>query len=198
MNQEPKELTDKQAVEAAVAGNRQAFDVLIKRYFGMIYVLAFARLGDRTASEDLAQEVFLRAYLNLKKLRTPEHFSAWLSQMARNLAIDWVRSGQSGSRLIQELAAESLTGKFCEAHVASPREKLEAREREQRVRDAIAKLPPTQREMVLLHYVEEVTKAEIASRLGVHPSTVGRQLAEALNTIRQALLAQEGPQLCRE
>ncbi|MBX7247157.1 MAG: RNA polymerase sigma factor [Candidatus Sumerlaeaceae bacterium] len=184
--QEPR-VTDEQAVVRALGGSPDAFDVLVDRYFGMVFVLAVGRLGERAAAEDLTQEVFLRAYLNLHKLRNAAHFPGWLTQMTQNLATDWQRSGISASRLVQMVALEAMEEEVADARAATAREQLESRESGQQVRDAILRLPDLQRQMVLLHYVEEMSKTDIASRLGIHPSTVGRQLAAAMAQLRASL-----------
>jgi RNA polymerase sigma-70 factor (ECF subfamily) len=85
------EIRDAERVAAVLAGNAEAFNALVERYFGTIYAIAYAHLGNREAAEDLTQEVFLRAYLHLASLDCASRFSAWLCRIARNLAADWLR-----------------------------------------------------------------------------------------------------------
>src|SRR5262245_26263295 len=75
---------------ATLAGDARCFDALVENYFGMIYAIGLAHLGDAALAQDLAQEVFLRAYLCLDQLKNPDWFPGWITRMARNLAIDWL------------------------------------------------------------------------------------------------------------
>src|SRR5437868_12580395 len=91
--------SDAALVQAARAGQRSAFDEIVRRHFGVVYAVGLARLGDRSQSEDLAQEVFLRAFLLLDKLTESTLLSHWLTRIARNLAVDWLRHGARARRL---------------------------------------------------------------------------------------------------
>jgi len=190
--------SDAEAVSATLGGNAGAFDTLVDRYFGVVFVLALARLGNRASAEDLAQEVFLRAFLNLGKLKEPRLFGAWLTQMTRHLAIDWLRSGQTASRLTASVELEAVAEVVPDPRARSPREILAAQEESEQVRTALMRLPEHQRVLVRMHFEGNLCKAAIAGRLGVHPSTVGRQLAAALEQLR-VLLKQEGGMVsCRK
>src|SRR5687768_3596643 len=76
-------------VRSAQAGDAEAFAGLVRRYFGSVYAVAYGILANREAAEDLAQEVFLRVFLNLKSLRDARTFGPWVLRAARNLAFDW-------------------------------------------------------------------------------------------------------------
>ena len=92
--------SDAELVRAFRAGNAQALGALVERHLGVIHLIGYSVLKSREAAEDLAQETFLRALLSLERLDRPGRFSAWLTQIARNLAVDWYRQGQTRSRLI--------------------------------------------------------------------------------------------------
>lgn len=176
---------DAHAVRATVQGDVRAFGGLVERHFGLVYMLGYARLRDRHAAEDLAQEVFLRAYLNLAHVDPPERFSAWVSQIARNLACDWLKDHQRASSLKAMVPIEQL-GEGA-AHDAPPSERLERDEQAKVIHGAIDGLPAEQRELVLLHYAEQLSQAEIAGRLGLTPSTVNRHLKRAMKALQGPL-----------
>ncbi len=178
---------DEELVKAVLTGNVRAFDTLVERYFGMVYVLAYARLGHSETAEDLAQEVFLRAYLYLSNLDQPRYFSAWVSRITRNLASDWLRRGQRASRLIPMVPMEELPTEIVDTKTKGLRERMETEERDKSVHEAIMKLPPDLREVVMLHFAEGVSKTEIARLLRVHPATVGRHLTKALAQMKGML-----------
>lgn len=177
-------LKDDALVIAARAGRKEAFDELVNRYFGLVYAVAFARIGERDKAEDLVQEIFLRAYLLLDRLDNPALFSHWLTRMTRNLAIDWQRRGESGSRLIPMLPLDELPHEVIDDKMSDARERAASGEQSKALQEALARLRPEQREVVLLHYMEGLSHREIAQRTGVNQSTVSRHVASALDIMR--------------
>ncbi|MBN1477905.1 RNA polymerase sigma factor, partial [Candidatus Sumerlaeota bacterium] len=163
------------------------FDALIDRHFGMVYAIALARLRDPEMAQDLAQEVFLRAFLHLGRLEDPSQFAAWVGRVARNLAIDWLRRGQRASRLLPMVPLEAVPGELVDSGSEGVRETMASQEESHALREAMDQLPPELREVVLLHYSEELSQHEIAERLGLHQSTVSRQLRRALEALRGVL-----------
>lgn len=179
------EPSDDSLVEAALMGSAAAFEQLVLRYHGMVYVIGFAHLRSHESAEDLAQEVFLRVYLHLSEFGRRCSFSSWLSRIARNLAFDWLRRGQAASRLGTHLPIDTLSDRdMPKSTIQGAREKMEANDLDRVLHDAVFALPPDQREMVLLLTVEDLSQQEIASRLGVHRVTVSRQLQKATATLR--------------
>src|SRR5205085_1737373 len=82
---------DEALVTAARAGDRAAFSLLVDRYRGLVYGYAFARMRDRDEAEDVAQEVFARAYVSLPRLRGAGAWQPWLMQILRNQCRDALR-----------------------------------------------------------------------------------------------------------
>ena len=175
--------SDAKLVTAARSGDRQAFARLVDRYFGTIWAIAYARLGNRAVADDLAQEVFLVAMLHLDSLTDPSLFAPWAGQIARNRAIDWLRHEQRSSKLVAMVPVEELANTRADVQ-ESP---MEREEEAQAVRNAVFALPEEQREIVLLKYVEGLNQTEIAQRLQVHPATIGRQLEKALAAMRDSM-----------
>lgn len=131
--------------------------------------LAFALLGEREEAEDVVQETLLRAYLGLGTLRDRERFGSWLGSIAVNLARMRRRRPRPETLPLFELAAPA------------------ADEAETRVGDALAALPPAMRDLLLMHYVEGVSCAEIADRLGCSAGAVRVRLHRARERLRQLL-----------
>jgi RNA polymerase sigma-70 factor, ECF subfamily len=75
----------------AAAGDMQAFALIVERYQGMVYSVAYNVLGDRTDAEDAAQEAFLRCYRTLPQYRAEASFSTWLFRVALTSAVDYKR-----------------------------------------------------------------------------------------------------------
>jgi RNA polymerase sigma-70 factor, ECF subfamily len=174
-------------VRLAREGDPEAFGALIERHIGAVTSVALARLRDRDTAEDLAQEVFLRAQLHLDQLTDPERFGGWVCRMARNLAIDWLRRGQSASRLVPLVPLDAMATEIPDVDAKGARETMEMREQSHTVHEAIMRLPVEQREAVLLHFTEGMTQQQIAEHLGTHQATVSRRLQRALKALRGVL-----------
>jgi RNA polymerase sigma factor (sigma-70 family) len=185
---EPNELIkDEQLVNDVLAGNTNAFNQLVTRYFGMVYMIGYARFRRRESGEDLAQETFLQAFLHLPKLSQPQLFPAWVCRIARNLATDWQRHNQRVSKLLPMVPIEELPKELIDSRNIDVREQLEITGQNKVVQEAILKLPAELREIILLYYSEGLNKEEIARLLGIHHTTVGRQLKKALSMLKGIL-----------
>jgi RNA polymerase sigma factor (sigma-70 family) len=190
--------SDAELVRETLEGHRAAFDALIERHFGLVYVIALARLDDPERAEDLAQEVFLRSYVHLAQLNPPSKFPAWLSRIARNLAIDWLRRGQRASRLLPMIPMEALPGEIADPKAKGVREAMAETEESQTLQRALSALPHDQREIVMLRFTEGLSQSEIADRLGLHQTTVSRVIKRALASLRgqlEPILRETGPSL---
>lgn len=190
--------SDGDLVRAARAGDTRAFEQLVERHLRIVHAIAFARLRNRETAEDLAQEVFLRAYLFLAKIQLPDEFAGWIIRVTRNLATDWIRREQRKSRLITMVPVDETHDNIRDERAGDARDRAAEAERELAVHKAVFSLPGNLREIVLLHYAEGLTQREIAERLAVHPATVGRQLKSALASMQSrldSLLRESAPAL---
>lgn len=179
--------SDAHLVAEAANGSAAAFDVLICRHYDTVFAVAFVRLRDRSAAEDMVQEVFLRAWLGVGQLRDGARFAAWTVRMARNLSANWLRSGMRRSRLVRMVPMENDDTQPTVDQRPNAREAAEADERVRAVHEALGRLSPAEREIVVLHYMENASHREIAARLGVNHTTVGRRLEKALAGMRGIL-----------
>lgn len=187
MRNPPSKLPDEEFVLRARAGEVRAFDRLVERYFAMVYSIAYIRMRNRETAKDLAQEVFLRAFLHLDAIRDPKRFSAWLCEVTRNLAFRWQREQRRYSSLIATVPIEELKMEVADHQTKEASEQMECRETTQFVRQALFQLPAEEAEIVLLRFGEDIKPPEIARRLELHPTTVRRRLKKALTAMKMKL-----------
>ncbi|MEQ8819967.1 MAG: sigma-70 family RNA polymerase sigma factor [Sumerlaeia bacterium] len=178
------ELSDVELVQKAQRGERAALEQLTERYYSSVYAVALSQLRDGDAADDLAQEVFLRATLNLGALRDGSRYGAWVIRMTRNLARDWQRRGNTRSRLLPLVPLDDELSATVREHAPDPRQRMIHDDEHRELNEAVWRLPERQREIVLMHYQEGLDQKVIAERLGVHPSTVSRQLEKSLAMMR--------------
>lgn len=162
----------------------EAFEQLVLKHYGVVYLTAYARLANRELAEDATQEAFLRAYLCLDRLIDTRGFGPWVCCIARNIATDWLRS--PGHR-VHILSTENLevAANMPDKSMRGPRECAIESERREQVAIILAKLSPQLREVVLLRYVEDLSLKEIGELIDLHPTTVGYRLGKAMRQCRQ-------------
>src|SRR5437763_15056239 len=157
------------------AGGAFDFETLVKRHQAMVFSIAFHFLQDRSAAEELAQDVFLQLHRHLGALQSADHVIFWLRRVTTHRCIEYSRR-RRWSFVRLETVAEPA------APAASPDPMLS-----RRLRSLVARLPAAARMAVVLRYQEDLTPEEIARVLDRPVATVKSQLQRALKTLREKL-----------
>src|SRR6187549_686932 len=126
---------DRQAVEACQQGEREAFDRLVERYQRDVYRLCYRYVNDHQDANDMAQEVFLKAYRAIGRFRGDSSFSTWLYRIAVNTCLNF--------RSSRRPEGEELSDGLPDGHVGAL-DTIVADERARRVREAVTRLPAKQ------------------------------------------------------
>jgi len=169
-------------MEAVQAGSTGAFQVLYDRHHRALFTFLIRALGDRRAAEDLLQETFLRAFARRAEYRPAAAVRTWLFTIARNLVVDEYR--RPGARLTSE---GGQTPEAIADPGASPLERAEATELGRRLGAAVRRLPPAQREVLLLSRVAGLDVSEVAEITGTSPGAVRVALHRALRRLGELL-----------
>lgn len=167
-------LPDCDLVRAARAGDRVAYGELYRRYAPMVHGLLLARIPPDHV-DDLLQEVFLKAMMQITHLREEDHFGGWIAAIARNRATDHYRY----TREIQ------FTENFA-IGIATP-ETSSAQAEARIVLATIQSLPDAYRETLALRLVEGMTGPEIATRTGLSHESVRVNLHRGMKLLRERL-----------
>jgi RNA polymerase sigma factor (sigma-70 family) len=182
----PSTSSDVTLVEAARRGDRSAFAELLDRHRPMLLALIRRTLDGSGAVDDLAQEAAVAAWLGMGRLRQPERFGSWLAGIGLNIARHWCRSRQEESWSWEALSGGELLDRSA-APLLDPAEVVGEREFARRVREAVAELPPGQRDATLLFYLDGLTLREMAVLLGVEVSAIKARLFKARKALRRRL-----------
>ena len=176
----PRIADEADLVAQTLAGERAAFGVLVERYAPQARRVARAVLGDPDEADDAAQDGFLSALVKLGQYDARRPFGPWLMRIVANAATDRRRRRQV--RRVEPLDPGLVGG--------GPRPDTEAVRSElgERLRTALAELPPRRRTAVVLFDVEGYSHAEIAGMLGIPEGTVRSEVFHARRRLR-ALLA---------
>ena len=165
-------------VMAALAGDDEAFETVIRTYSRKVYVVAYAILQDVSEAEDIVQDTFLKAHHQRGKLREPEKFPAWLLTVARNGARDRLRRRRPQ-------ADAGVFDTMADHRAATPGSEMEKEEHEVRLRRALASLPEEHRTALTLRYLEGLDYRSIETAMGLSNGALRGILGRALGTLRR-------------
>ncbi len=181
---ENEPVADGELVAACLAGDRQAFGRLVRRYQGMICGLIYAYCGDLHRSEDLAQETFVAAWKSLSTLREPKKLAPWLCQIARRRALDELRDG------VREQTTLNRLGEMRPARdsVAPDEEALSAEEREL-LWKMLSGLAQPYRETMVLFYRQGQSAAAVAEAMETTEAAVRERLVRGRRMLREQVAA---------
>ncbi len=168
-------------VLAAMAGDLEAFDELVRRYRPAVLTVAYQVSGSWDDAEDATQETFLIALKSLPTLREPRRFGAWLHAIARHQAMRRLNHRQRWE--FDELLLERWESKVEEDTF----ERMEKQERYEQLHRALQDLPEMYRLVVWLHYFEDMPLKRIAAFLGVPLTTVKWRMHEAKRLLRERM-----------
>ncbi len=174
---EPEQLP----VPQARAGDPTAWDVLFRRYQLPLYVYVFELVRDEQASLDIVQETFINAVRHIGSLRDEGKFAGWLFGIAhQKCAQRWRRQTR------HETALGELSGDTPELE-PGPDDLLIRQEQEEAFMRLLNQLPPPQRSVLLLHFIEDFSIEQIAEITGVASGTVKSRLHYAKRALKQLL-----------
>ena len=176
---------DAQLVNQFLTGDEGAFTTLIKKYQKSVHALAWRKVGDFHIAEELAQDTFLKAYQKLATLKNPNQFAGWLYVIADRLCIDWHRKQKPPLESLEAISGEEIEESSYRHYEDEQREETSFEYRQGRVKDLLEKLPESERTVVTLYYLGEMTYKAISEFLGVSPNTVKSRLQRARNRLRQ-------------
>ncbi|WP_414492925.1 RNA polymerase sigma factor [Stenotrophomonas maltophilia] len=174
---------------AAASGCQHAYGRIVLACQNTVTAIALAITRDRQASEDIAQEAFVKGWQQLHQLRSSTSFLPWLRQITRNLARDWLRA-QRGRPLTGE-AAEVAMGMAADPAPGAA-DRLQRVEEEIAAEDIISALPADSREVLLLYYREGQRSQQVADLLGLSDAAVRKRLSRARALVRDGLLQRFG------
>src|SRR5256884_9466524 len=187
------EIADGMLAQQALAGDEQAFEVLVHRYSPPLFNFICHFLGDYDQACDISQQVFLQLYISLPTLRIGEPLKAWLFQAARNRCLDELRRKHA----IHFSELESASDEDELSPLASmpdtsplPEELAEHHDLQECLQRAIEALPPKFRSVVLLRYAGQLSFSEIGQVLAMPEATAKTYFQRAKPLLRTALSPQ--------
>jgi len=190
------EVTDGMLVQQTLAGDQNAFAILVNRYSTPLFNFIRHCLGDYDLACDIAQQVFLQLYLSMPTLRTGEPLKAWLFQVARNRCLDELRRKRAihFSELEVSNDEDDLSPLAIMPDTSpQPDEMAERHDLQHKLRQAIDALPPKFRSVVLLRYTSQLSFSEIGRVLNMPEATAKTYFQRARPLLRTAMASHWKP-----
>src|SRR5436305_9160603 len=183
--------TDAELVASAARGSQDAFRELVKRFERPVYSLVLRMVQDPATAEDLAQEVFVKAFRALSSYDPQWKFSSWLFKIAHNTTIDHLRRGRPETVPLESGGDEEgrggLAAVLADDSVEDPRAAAERHDLARSLERAIRRLRPDYREAVLMLYVHGAPYQEIREATGQPLGTVKTNLHRARKELAEAM-----------
>jgi RNA polymerase sigma factor (sigma-70 family) len=176
---------DIELIQRILAGDETAFASLIRKYQKQVHALAWRKIGDFQIAEDIVQETFLQVYQKLETLNDPTQFSRWLHAIVNHLCIAWHRKNRLQIQSLEETHISEIETEAYSRYIASEHEKISADAQRYLVERLLAKLKESDREVITLHYFEEMTSSEIGTFLGVSKNTIKSRLHRARQQLKK-------------
>ena len=182
------ERNDAQLIHQILQGDQEAFSPLVKKYQKGVHTLAWRKIGDFHIAQEITQDTFLKAYQKLGTLKNASQFPGWLYVIASNLCNDYLRRNRLPMESLdaEDAGNTSEVDKVSYSKYVSEKRESEADEaRREVVKKLLRKLPESERTVMMLHYLGEMTIKAISEFLGVSQNTVKSRLSRARNRLRK-------------
>ena len=184
---------DVQLIHKVLSGDDEAFTTLVRKHQKSVHALAWRKVGDFHAAEEIMQDVFLRVYKHLPKLKDPKRFSGWLYTTTNQLCKTWLQKNKPTITSLEDVPVSEIERTSYEQYVSAQHEEDTHTHYQELVKRLLEKLPESERTVMTLYYLGEMTAKEIGNFLGVSVNTVTSRLQRARQRLQQheELLVQE-------
>lgn len=179
----------KKRIKQVLKGDQNAFGEIIEIYKDRVFQICYRMLGNRHEAEDMAQEAFIRAYVNISRFNIELKFSTWLYRIATNLCIDRIRKKKPDYYLDAEVPGTEGLNMYSQipANTRLPEEDVESLELQTMIQQEISKLPEKYRAVIVLKYIEELSLNEISEILELPLGTVKTRIHRGREALRKQL-----------
>ncbi len=187
------ERDDVQLIHEILAGDDAAFNTLVEKYQKSVHALAWRKIGDFHHAEEITQDTFLQVYRKLSTLKEPSQFAGWLYVIANRVCIAWLRKRKPTMQSLEDTPMEEIEASSHTHYVSEQRETEANAYNAELVKKLLKKLPESERTVMTLYYLGEMTTKEIGNFLGVSANTITSRLQRARKRLEkeQELLVHE-------
>ena len=171
--------SDVQLIHRILSGDDEAFSILVQKYQKNVHALVWRKIGDFHIAEEITQDTFLRVYKSLATLKDPNLFAGWLYVIANRLCINWSEKNRSVMQSLENTPMKEIEESSYTHYLSKQRETETSDRHYEIVQKLLQKLPESERTVVTLYYLGEMTAKEIAKFLGVSVNTIKSRIRRA-------------------
>ena len=170
-------------------GDQDAFEEIVTIFQHRLYHVCYRMLSNRQEAEDIAQEAFVRAYINIHTFDQKRKFSTWIFRIATNLCIDRIRKKKPDYYLDSNVPGTEGLTMYSQIAAAGelPEEEIERMETQQRIQYEIGQLSDKYRSVIILRYIEELPLQEISDILELPLGTVKTRVHRGRAALRKQM-----------
>ena len=177
--------SDVELIHQVLQGDQEAFSPLIRKYQKGVHALVWRKIGDFHTAQEITQDAFFKAYQKLGTLKNRNQFPGWLYVIASNLCLDWLRKNPLPEQSLEITDANEVAQVSYSRYMAEKQATEADETRRETVKKLLQKLPESERTVMTLHYLGEMTIKTISEFLGVSQNTVKSRLSRARNRLRK-------------
>ncbi len=178
-----QELTDEEVIKLVLAGEREAYGIIVERYQKVIFNLMYRMCGSIEEASDLTQDVFVKAYEKLASFKEGKRFFPWLYAIGINRAKNFLRD----SKVRATVSVDNFERQTSSTHILHEEDKICNRLDIQRVYKALQEIPYEYREAVILRYREGCSLQDIADALGISLSAAKMRVYRGLEKLKELI-----------
>lgn len=176
---------DTELIQRTLDGDETAFTTLVEKYQKGIHALAWRKIGDFHIAQEITQDAFLRAYKRLRTLKDHSRFPGWVYVIASHLCTEWHRKKKYPIQSLETTDLAEIEQVSHSKYITEKRDNETAETRREVVQKLLQKLPESERTVMVLHYLGEMTYETISKMLGVSPNTIKSRLNRARNRLKK-------------
>ena len=171
--------SDVQLIRRILSGDDEAFSILVQKYQKSVHALVWRKIGDFHIAEEITQDTFLRVYKSLATLKDPNLFAGWLYVIANRLCINWSQQNRAAMQSLEDTSVKEIEASSYAHYLSQQRDTEVSDHHYEIVQKLLQKLPESERTVVTLYYLGEMTAKEIAKFLGVSVNTIKSRIRRA-------------------
>ena len=176
---------DAKLIQRVLDGDDTAFSALVKKHQKSVHALAWRKTGDFHVAEEITQDTFLKAYQNLSTLKEPQKFAGWLYVIAANFCKMWMRKKRLSTQSLEGTSSAELEKTTYSGYVIAENERVAVETQREVVKKLLAKLQESERTVITLYYLGEMSYEEISEFLGVSVASIKNRLYRARRRLKK-------------
>ena len=176
---------DAELIQQTLEGDQQAFSALVRKYQKPLHALVWRKIGDFHTAEEITQDIFLNVYKKLQTLKNPNLFAGWLYVSATRRCHAWLKKKRIPMESLEIMSPEELEELAYTQYRAEQEAEIVNEQQREVVKRLLQKLPESERTVVTLHYLGDMSCEDISKFLGVSPNTVKSRLHRARKRLKK-------------